>query len=129
MGSRSRAEIQVDAWGHRLWTVPPNSQGYLTLAASWIASQLDIPTDSSDPMFTHLLAEAAKQAGFDRPEVLHQDADGAQLVSEERLASRAAAQTIVAATEAIRNGTVIAGHIHEGGERTPTTIMVSMVGR
>jgi len=83
--------IQVDAWGHRLWTVPPNSQGYLTLAASWIASQLDIPTDSSEPMFTHLLAEAAKQAGFDRPDVLHQDADGTRLVSEERLASRAAA--------------------------------------
>jgi gamma-glutamyltranspeptidase / glutathione hydrolase len=82
--------ISVDAFGHRLWTVPPNSQGYLSLAGAWIADQLDLPTDATDPVFTHLLVEAAKQAGYDRPDVLHEHADGAQLVSAARLAPRAA---------------------------------------
>ncbi len=83
--------IAVEAWGHRMWTVPPNSQGYLTLAASWIASRLDLPSDSSDPAFSHLLIEAAKQAGYDRPDALHEGADGHTLVSEARLGPRAAA--------------------------------------
>lgn len=83
--------VSVEAFGHRLWTVPPNSQGYLSLAGAWIADQLDLPTDTADPLFSHLLIEAAKQAGFDRPDVLHEHADGAQLVSPERLSPRAAA--------------------------------------
>ncbi len=35
--------LALDAWGHRLWTVPPNSQGYLALAGAWIAEGLDLP--------------------------------------------------------------------------------------
>ena len=65
--ARSQADwvtpLQTDAWGHRLWTVPPNSQGYLTLAGAWIAAGLELPADPDDPLFAHLLAEAAKQAG------------------------------------------------------------------
>ena len=80
--------LQTDAWGHRLWTVPPNSQGYLTLAGAWIAAGLELPADPDDPLFAHLLAEAAKQAGWDRPAVLSADADGAALVAPERLAPR-----------------------------------------
>ena len=83
--------LAVEAWGHRLWTVPPNSQGYLSLAAAWIADRLDLPSDTSDPAFAHLLIEAAKQAGFDRPDVLHEHSDGAHLVSADRLAPRARA--------------------------------------
>ena len=93
--ARSQADwvtpLQTGAWGHRLWTVPPNSQGYLTLAGAWIAAGLDLPADPDDPLFAHLLAEAAKQAGWDRPAVLSEDADGAALVAPERLAPRRAA--------------------------------------
>ena len=83
--------LGVRAFEHDLWTVPPNSQGYLTLAASWIADGLDLPDDPDDPLWAHLLIEAARQASFDRLEVLHEHADGTALVSPERLAPRRAA--------------------------------------
>ena len=77
---RSQADwvdpLYVDAFGHRIWTVPPNSQGYLTLASAWIADGLPLPDDPDDGLWAHLLAEAAVQAGFDRPAVLADDADG-----------------------------------------------------
>ena len=78
----------VDVWGHRLWTVPPNSQGYLSLAGAAIAAGLDLPDDPDDPSWAHLLLESSKQAAFDRLDVLHEDADGAALVDEARLAPR-----------------------------------------
>ena len=81
--------ISVDAFGYRIWSVPPNSQGYLCLSAAWIADQLDLPIDVDDPLFVHLLAESALQAGFDRPEMLHEHANGSDLLKEERLAPRA----------------------------------------
>ena len=92
---RSLAEwgpaLRLRAWGHDLWTVPPNSQGYITLAAAWIASGLDLPDDPEDPRSAHLLIEAVRQAGHDRHEVLHDGADGAALLAEARLAPRRAA--------------------------------------
>jgi gamma-glutamyltranspeptidase/glutathione hydrolase len=63
-----------------LWTVPPNSQGYLTLGAAALASALALPADPTDERWAHLLIEAAKVAGFDRPSVLHAGADGAALL-------------------------------------------------
>ncbi|HVB05173.1 MAG TPA: gamma-glutamyltransferase [Acidimicrobiales bacterium] len=83
--------LGVEAFGHRLWTVPPASCGYLTLASAWIASQLDLPEDPEDPRWAHLLVEASRQASFDRLDVLHEEADGEALLSPERLAPRAAA--------------------------------------
>jgi gamma-glutamyltranspeptidase/glutathione hydrolase len=83
--------LHVDAWGARLWTVPPNSQGYLTLAGAWIADGLELPADTDDPLWAHLLIEAARQAAYDRIEVLHEGADGAALLSPERLGPRRAA--------------------------------------
>jgi len=80
--------LALDAWGHRLWTVPPNSQGYLTLAAAWIADGLDLPTDPARDRWAHLLIEAARQAAFDRVEVLHEHADGRALLAPERLSPR-----------------------------------------
>ena len=62
--------LGIDAWGHRVWTAPPNSQGYLTLAAAGILQGLDLPTDPADPEWAHLLVEAARQAGHDRMRVL-----------------------------------------------------------
>lgn len=83
------APLSLDAWDRTLWTVPPNSQGYLTLASAWIASGLDLP-DPEDPVWAHLLIEAARHAAFDRDIVLHEHADGNALLAEERLAPRRA---------------------------------------
>jgi len=80
--------LHVDAWGSRVWTVPPNSQGYLALAGAWIADGLPLPPDANDPSWVHLLIESARAAGFDRPDVLSETADGAALISEERLSPR-----------------------------------------
>jgi gamma-glutamyltranspeptidase/glutathione hydrolase len=41
---------------------------------------LDLPDDPDDERWAHLLIEAASAAGFDRPDVLHEDADGATLL-------------------------------------------------
>jgi gamma-glutamyltranspeptidase/glutathione hydrolase len=93
--ARSQADwvepVTVDAWGHRLWTTPPASQGYLSLAGAAIASGLDLPDDPDDPLWPHLLIESAKQAAFDRLASLHEHASGAELVSETRLGPRRAA--------------------------------------
>ena len=80
--------LSIDAWGRTLWTVPPNSQGYLTLAASWMASGLALPADPDDPMWAHLTIEAARQAAYDRIDALYDGADGAALLAEERLGAR-----------------------------------------
>lgn len=101
--ARSQADwvtpLGTNAWDHDIWTVPPNSQGYLTLAGAWIASGLDLPADPDEPLFAHLLAEAAKHAGWDRPEVLFEHADGAELISHSRLAPRRAAISPTAAAQ------------------------------
>lgn len=96
--ARSQADwvdpLGIDVWGHRVWTVPPTSQGYLTLAAARIAetiglgASLDHEPESAE--WAHLLVEAARAAGFDRPSVLHDGADGEALVARDRLAPRAA---------------------------------------
>ncbi len=83
--------IGTDAFGHRIWAAPPNSQAYLALAAAWIADGLDLPDDAGDPQWAHLLVEAARQASFDRVDVLHDGADGAALIAPDRLAPRRAA--------------------------------------
>ena len=80
--------LGIDAWGRRLWTVPPNSQGYLTLASSWIASGLDLPPDVNDPLWPHLLVEASRQAGYDRPAVLYEGADARELLDQSMLTHR-----------------------------------------
>jgi gamma-glutamyltranspeptidase/glutathione hydrolase len=79
--------LRAGAWGREIWTVPPNSQGYLTLASAAIAAQLDLP-DPDDPLWAHYLIESARQASYDRPEVLFEGADGPALVDERRLAPR-----------------------------------------
>lgn len=81
--------LGLDAWDHRLWTVPPNSQGYLSLAAAGILQGIELGTPESAP-WVHLHVEAARLAGFDRPDVLHDRADGTALVAADRLAERRA---------------------------------------
>ena len=100
--------ISVEAWGRRVWSVPPNSQGYVTLSAAWIAQGLELPADPSDGVWAHLLVEAARQAGFDRDDVLHEGASGEELLAPERLAPRRAA------IEADRAAAL--GRVHAGGD-------------
>ncbi len=39
------APLQLAAWGHELWTVPPPSQGYLTLAGAAVAERAGLGAD------------------------------------------------------------------------------------
>ncbi|ACZ89584.1 gamma-glutamyltransferase family protein [Streptosporangium roseum] len=82
--------LRVRAFGHDVWTMPPNSQGYLLLLALGIAEGLDLPSDPGDPLWAHLLVEAARMAGHDRPELLF---DGASV--EEALGSAAARRALI----------------------------------
>lgn len=92
---RSSAEwvepLGLRVLGHDAWTIPPPSQGYVTLAATWIAEGLDLPDDPRDPRWVHLLVEAARHAGHDRPAVLHERAVGLDLLHPDRLGPRRAA--------------------------------------
>ncbi|MEP7202081.1 MAG: gamma-glutamyltransferase [Ilumatobacteraceae bacterium] len=72
--------LTVRTFGVDLWTIPPNSQGYLMLAAAELAGRLELPVDPNDPRFAHLLIEAATAAGFDRPDVLSDAAIGEELL-------------------------------------------------
>ncbi len=51
-----------------------------SLGAAELASRLDLPADPNDVRFAHLLIEAATAAGFDRPDVLSDTADGDALL-------------------------------------------------
>jgi gamma-glutamyltranspeptidase/glutathione hydrolase len=72
--------LTTAAFGVDLYTSEPNSQGYLALAGARLAERLDLPSDPSNEHWAHLLAEAAKAAGRDRPKQLHEHADGAALL-------------------------------------------------
>ena len=82
--------LGAPAWDRTLWSTPPNSQGYLTLASAWIASGLELPADPADPLWAHLLVESARAASWDRPDVLWDGADGAALIHPGRLGPRRA---------------------------------------
>jgi gamma-glutamyltranspeptidase/glutathione hydrolase len=72
--------VHHEAFGVDLVTVGPNSQGYLTLAIAALAEAVGLPDDADDPAWAHVLVEAAKVASFDRPDVLHEGADGRALL-------------------------------------------------
>lgn len=80
-GSTWVAPLAAPGFGQVLHTIPPSSQGYLLLGAAGLAAGLDLPADPDDPMWAHLLIEAAKAAGRDRPDVLSDRADGAALLA------------------------------------------------
>jgi gamma-glutamyltranspeptidase/glutathione hydrolase len=83
--------VHLGGRDHVLATAPPNSQGYLTLLSASIAMGLPLPNDSKDPLWAHLLIEAARQAGFDRVERLHEGFDGRELFSPDVTGPRRAA--------------------------------------
>ena len=87
--------VSVDVWGHRIWTTPPNSQGYLTLSSARISELAGLGPDPSDAGWAHLTIEAA----WDRPDVLHEHADAGVLLDPEGLRRRAAAISTDAASD------------------------------
>jgi gamma-glutamyltranspeptidase/glutathione hydrolase len=87
--------LRLGAWGHDLWTMPPPSQGYLSLAGAAVAERAGLGTEPDDPRWAHLLVETWRAVGHDRPEVLYDGADGAALLGPERL-ERAAARVSAA---------------------------------
>ncbi len=76
------------AWGADVWTTPPASQGYLSLAGAILAEGLELPDDVADPAWPHLLSECARLAAFDRPARLHADADPDELLDPAELDRR-----------------------------------------
>ncbi|NNC81754.1 MAG: gamma-glutamyltranspeptidase [Acidimicrobiales bacterium] len=72
--------LSTTAFGVDLHTSEPNSQGYLALAGARLAAQLELPADPDDELWAHLLAEAARAAGRDRPQQLHENAAGDALL-------------------------------------------------
>lgn len=81
--------LQVDAFGYRLWSLAPNSQGYLLLRSAAGASQLALG-DPEDPQWAHLLIELSRRAAADRDAVWHEQSDGDALVSRQTLEAIAA---------------------------------------
>jgi gamma-glutamyltranspeptidase/glutathione hydrolase len=67
-------------WGHRVHTLPPNSQGYVSLATVAIAEANGLTDDADDPSWAHVLIESARLAAHDRPDLLHDAAAGEELL-------------------------------------------------
>jgi gamma-glutamyltranspeptidase/glutathione hydrolase len=84
----------TDVFGLTAWTVPPNSQGWITLAALRIFEMLDPPRDPAEPTFQHALIESYRAVAWERADTTT-DPDTApfspdQLLDSDRLADRAA---------------------------------------
>jgi gamma-glutamyltranspeptidase/glutathione hydrolase len=77
-------------WGHDVWTIPPNSQGYLTILGAAIAEGLPLPDDPDEGLWPHLLVEAARAAAYDRPGRLYEGADVTPLFVESEIDRRRA---------------------------------------
>ncbi|MGZ4183785.1 MAG: gamma-glutamyltransferase [Solirubrobacteraceae bacterium] len=119
--------IDIHAFGRKLWTVPPNSQGYLALASAWIADRVGVPEDPDDERWAFVLVEAARLAAFDRIDVLHEQADGRELLAPDRLGPRASAlgeQASEGLADGYRDGgtTCICA---VDGERTGVSLIIS----
>jgi gamma-glutamyltranspeptidase/glutathione hydrolase len=83
---------RLDVFGSTGWTIPPSSQGYLTLATLGVFERLE-PPDIDDPIWTHLLIESYRSVAWER-DLLVADRDRApqtwrELLDPERLAARA----------------------------------------
>ncbi|HZE40054.1 MAG TPA: gamma-glutamyltransferase [Stackebrandtia sp.] len=80
--------LGVNVFGHRVWTAPPNSQGYLLALGLAVADGLDLPESPDDPSWAHLLIEASRVAGYDRPRLLHEGFDAAGLLASDEVERR-----------------------------------------
>jgi len=85
--------IGTSVMGLTGWTVPPNSQGWMTLATLRIFELLDPPRDPLDPQYHHLLIEAYRSVVWERADVTSDSdtlpVEAASLLEESRLEERA----------------------------------------
>jgi gamma-glutamyltranspeptidase/glutathione hydrolase len=101
--------LGLEAFGRRLWSLPPNSQGYLLLSSAAVVSTLALP-EPDNPGWPHLLIEASREAATDRDCVWHEGSDGEALIAAGRIAEMRARisdrRTRGSATAAVPGGTV-----------------------
>jgi gamma-glutamyltranspeptidase/glutathione hydrolase len=85
--------LGLEVFGLTGWVVPPNSQGYLTIASGAVFEQLGPPEDPEDPQSWHLAIEAYRSLAVDRDDLVADPAFApeppAALVSEDRIAEHA----------------------------------------
>jgi gamma-glutamyltranspeptidase/glutathione hydrolase len=62
--------LGLEVFGMQAWTIPPNSQGYLTLAATWIAQRVADSIDPDDPAYHHALVEAYRAVAWERDDLV-----------------------------------------------------------
>lgn len=84
--------IGIDVFGLRAWTVPPNTQGYIALAALWLFEQLAPPTDPADPAYVHAAIEAYRAVAWERDDLVSDPdtapIEAARLLDPDRLRDR-----------------------------------------
>jgi len=84
--------LEVSVFGRSGWTMPPNSQGFITLAAAWLLERY-LPDDVSfDASYLHAIVEAYRAIAWERDSLLA-DPDNlhfpvSDLVAPSRLESR-----------------------------------------
>ena len=82
--------ISTDVFGVTGWTIPPNSQGYLTLATLSIFEALTPTLDPGDPRWSHFLIEAYRAVAAERDDIVadpaHTPIPADQLLDRDRLA-------------------------------------------
>lgn len=85
----------LDVFDLTAWTVPPNSQGWLTLATLRVFELLDPPKDPANPSFQHALIEAYRSVAWERAQTTADPAaapySAAELLDADRLLERVAA--------------------------------------
>lgn len=88
------APLSAEVFGVTGWTIPPNSQGYLTLATLRLFETLSPTLDPGDPRWTHLLIEAYRAVVAERDDVVadprHAPLPNAELLALDRLLELAA---------------------------------------
>ncbi len=62
--------ISASIAGLTAWTIPPNSQGYLGLAALAVFEMLDPPSDIDDPSWWHLMIESFRAVAWERDDLV-----------------------------------------------------------
>jgi gamma-glutamyltranspeptidase/glutathione hydrolase len=124
------APLGIDALGRRLWSLPPNSQGFILLRAAAIASALDLP-EPSDPGWAHLLIEASREAAADRDSVWNEQTDGASLVAPATIAAmrrRISARHIPRAAPAPVPGGTVSLCVVDGERMAVSMLQSNFVG-